>query len=123
MEDRQAVLREKLDRLLREVAEVEVDLSRAEGAITGTPHYSVIESRAHELGRQVSRLVQQRQLGEATATAWRRAKCPSCGTVCELWEQSRELTSIDGRIRVQELQGYCPSCRRDFFPSAGDAGV
>jgi len=51
-------LRERLERLLREAAEVEVELSRADGTIQGIPHYSVIEGRAHELGRQLSRQVQ-----------------------------------------------------------------
>ena len=40
-------LREKLERQLK----VEVELSRVEGAIVGIPHYSVVESRAHQLGR------------------------------------------------------------------------
>jgi hypothetical protein len=123
MDDRQAVLKEKLDRLLREAAEVEVELSRAEGAIVGVPHYSVIESRAHELGRRLSRQVQQRQMGEAAARAAPRAKCPACGTVCGLQGNQREIASIDGAVPIQELKGHCPSCKRDFFPSAGDLGA
>lgn len=123
MDDRQAVLREKLERLLSEVAEVEVELSRAEGAIVGLPHYSVIESRAHELGRQLSRAVQQRQMGESAAEAAPRARCPGCGTVCQLQQKKRSVTSIDGPINLAELQGRCPSCRKAFFPSAGDIGV
>jgi hypothetical protein len=63
MEDRREVLEEKLVRLLREAAEVVVELSRAEGAIVGIPHYSVIESRAHQLGRRLSRQVQERRMG------------------------------------------------------------
>jgi hypothetical protein len=123
MDDRQVALREKLDCLLREAAEVEVELSRAEGAIVGIPHYSVIESRAHELGRRLSRRVQQRQMGETAARGPRRAKCPGCGTICELSECKREITSIDGGFELLELKGHCPSCRRDFFPSSGDTGV
>lgn len=122
MDDRQSVLREKLDQLLKEAAEVEVELSRTSGAIVGIPHYSVIESRAHELGRQLSREVQQRQMGESAATAARRGKCPACGTACELEGKKRKITSIDGPLWIQELKGRCPSCRRDFFPSPGDAG-
>ncbi len=38
MDDRRTVLREKLARLLKEAAEVEVELSREEGAIVGIPH-------------------------------------------------------------------------------------
>lgn len=123
MDDRQAVLRKKLDGLFRDVAEVEVELSRAEGAIVGIPHYSVIEQRAHDLGRQLSREIQQRQMGETAARAVPRAKCPGCGTACQLKESKRSMTSIDGPFDLHELKGHCPSCRRDFFPSSGDIGV
>ncbi len=37
MDDRQAALKEKLNHLLREAAEVEVELSRADEAIVGIP--------------------------------------------------------------------------------------
>ena len=60
MDERVAQLKERLDGLMREAAEVEVQLSRADGTLQGVPHYSVIEQRAHELGQQLSREVQQR---------------------------------------------------------------
>ena len=123
MEDRREVLEEKLARLVREAAEVEVELSRSEGAIVGIPHYSVIESRAHELGRRLSCQVQERQMGETAAMSPRFAKCPTCGTLCALTDHKREITSIDGAFEIQEVKGHCPSCRRDFFPSAGDVGA
>lgn len=123
MEDRQSALDEKLQRLLREAAEVEVELSRAEGAIVGIPHYSVIESRAHELGRRLSCEVQQRQMGETAAGAPQMARCPECKTACQLTEKKRPMTSIDGAFEAQELKGDCPVCRRDFFPSPGSAGL
>jgi predicted nucleic acid-binding Zn-ribbon protein len=123
MEDRQLVLREKLETLLKEVAQVEVELSRQEKAIVGIPHYSVIESRAHDLARQLSREIQQRQMRETAAAAPRRGKCPGCGMVCQLQEIKRNMTSIDGVFEVLELHGHCGSCRRDFFPSPRDLGV
>ena len=123
MDDRQTALREKLDQLLREAAEVEVELSRAEGAIVGIPHYSVIESRAHELGRRLSRRIQERQLSETAAVAPRTARCPECGSTSKLTDTKRPMTSIDGVFKVQELKGHCPVCRRDFFPSSGDTGL
>jgi hypothetical protein len=123
MDDRQAVLQEKLNRLLKETAEVEVELSRASGVIVGIPHYSVIESRAHELGRQLSREVQQQQMSETAAQSPQRARCPTCQTLCELQEHERSMTSIDGAFELLELKGHCLCCRRDFFPSAGDIGV
>lgn len=118
MDNRQAVLAEKLEKLLKEAAEVSVALDRADGTISGVPHYSVIEGRAHDLGRQLSREIQERQLREVVAEATATAKCPECGVRCELAVEKRPLTSIDGPVGASEQQGYCPCCRRSFFPSA-----
>jgi hypothetical protein len=118
-----ARLRKKLDDLLREAAEVSVALDRADGTIQGVPHYSVIEGRAHALGRQLSRQIQQRQMAEIVAAQIPKASCPACGRRDEAITTKRTVTSLDGKIALQELEGYCPSCRRAFFPAAGDAGV
>ena len=45
MDGATAVLKEKLNLLLIEAAQVSVALDRADGTITGVPHYSVIEAR------------------------------------------------------------------------------
>ena len=45
MDGATAVLKEKLNRLLIEAAQVSVALDRADGTITGVPHYSVIEAQ------------------------------------------------------------------------------
>lgn len=116
MEEREARLQEKLQRLLKEAAEVEVELSRQQGAIRGVPHYSVIEGRAHELGRRLSREVQSRQMGELMAGSSGKAKCPECGSRCQVQPHKRQVASIDGELEIQEAKGYCPTCRRDFFP-------
>ncbi len=111
-------LKARLEQLLREAAEVEVELSRADGSIQGVPHYSVIEGRAHALGKQLSREVQQRQMSELAASQSLTAKCPACGARCRLESAAREVNSVDGRTELQELAGYCPRCRRAFFPDA-----
>ena len=116
--ERTASLTERLERLLREAAEVEVELSRADGTIKGIPHYSVIEGRAHALGKQLSREVQQRQMNELVASQALTAKCPECGTRCPLQPRHRDVKSVDGKTKVQEMVGHCPCCRRDFFPAA-----
>jgi hypothetical protein len=123
MDDRAVVLREKLAALLNEAAQLEVELSRVEGAVGALTHYSVIELRAHELGRSLSRNVQQWQMRETAATASPRARCPACRTICELEGHQRDVTSVDGPFAMLELKGHCPSCRRDFFPSSGSIGV
>jgi DNA repair exonuclease SbcCD ATPase subunit len=113
-------LKERLEGLLREAAEVEVELSRADGTISGVPHYSVIEGRAHELGKQLSREVQQRQMSELAALQPQTAKCPECGTRCEVRprKRKRKVKAVDGPLELQELACYCPCCRRSFFPVA-----
>jgi hypothetical protein len=117
-EKKSAHLKERLERLLREAAEVEVELSRADGTIKGVPHYSLIEGRAHELGKHLSRQVQQRQMSELAASQAATAKCPECGTLVRLHPQSRDVKSVDGDTTLQELVGDCPHCRKSFFPAA-----
>jgi hypothetical protein len=123
MDESTAALKEKLNRLLQEAACVSVALNRADGTITGVPHYSVIEARAHELGQQLSREIQARQMGELTAGRMATAPCPKCRARCELEFKERKVTSIDGPVELRELQGYCLACRRAFFPRQGEHGV
>ena len=111
-------LKDRLEQLLREAASVEVELSRADGTIRGVPHYSVIEGRAHELGKCLSREVQQRQMNELAACQAPTGKCPGCGKCCDLELQDRGVTSVDGETVLWELVGNCPCCRRAFFPDA-----
>ena len=70
-------LRARLERLLREAANVEVELSRADGTVKGASHYSPIEGRAHVLGKQLSREVQPQQMNELAASHSPMAKCPN----------------------------------------------
>jgi hypothetical protein len=116
-------LTEKLTRLLREAAQVSLDLDRANGTIVGIPHYSVIEARAHELGQQLSREIQLKRIEQISSDAAPAAKCPECGTRCELGRKKRRLTSIDGPLDVEEPMGHCPVCRRGFFPPPGNLGI
>src|SRR4051812_11772872 len=116
MDEPAAALQEQLDQLLQEAARVAVALDRANGTVVGVPHYSVIEARAHELGRQLSRTVQAGHLGEMASQATRSVKCPGCGTRCEVVPKPRRLTSIEGPLAFDEPTGYCPRCRWGFFP-------
>jgi uncharacterized protein with PIN domain len=123
MDGTTATLKEKLDQLLHEAAEVSVALDRVEGTIVGVPHYSVIEARAHELGQQLSRRIQAQQMSELTAHAPPSAKCPECGTRCDSFRKKRRMTSVDGALTVDEPVAHCPKCRRGFFPPPGGAGL
>jgi hypothetical protein len=123
MDGTAAELKARLEQLLKEAAEVSVAMDRADGTIQGVPHYSVIELRAHELGRQLSRRIQERHMGEILAFQVPKAPCPKCGTRCEIIPKKRSVTSIDGSIELQEMEGRCPFCRKTFFPVAGDLGA
>ncbi|HUC84409.1 MAG TPA: hypothetical protein VL970_04380 [Candidatus Acidoferrales bacterium] len=123
MDDGNGRLREKLAKLLDEAAAAKVALDRSEGRIKGVPHYSVIEDAAHEVGQQVSRLVQQRHMRELVANQSLSAKCPKCGRQEPLTLKTRRVTSGDGPVELDELAGDCSYCRRTFFPSAGNVGI
>ena len=123
MEDRQAAVVQKLQDLLKQTADAAVELSRLDGTVKGVPHYSVIELHAHELGQQLSRQIQQRQMNEVAADQLRQHPCPGCGTNSEVTASRREVGSIDGQLELQEIDGYCRKCRRFFFPESRDARV
>jgi uncharacterized protein with PIN domain len=122
MDGTAAALQEKLNQLVHEAARVAVALDRVNGTVVGVPHYSVIEARAHELGRQLSRTVQASHMGEMASNAIRSVKCPECGTRCEVVPKQRPITSIDGPLAFDEPASHCPRCRRGFFPPPGSVG-
>ena len=121
--DGSAGLKAKLDQLLREAAEVSVAMDRANGTIVGVPHYSVIEARAHQLGQQLSREIQARQIGVIASAQDAITKCPECGTRCGTVPRKRSVKSIDGVVSLDEPAAICPECRRGFFPPAGSVRV
>ena len=124
MDGSTAALQKKLHHLLEEAAEAAVALDRADGTIVGIPHYSVIETRAHELGRELSRTVQAKHMGAMAASpSSRTAKCPECGTRCEYIPKQRHVTSVDGPLSFDEPMCLCPRCRRGFFPLEGSTGA
>lgn len=123
MDDRIVPLEEKRKRLLAEVAEVTVEMNRLRGSRDSVPHYSVIEMQAHKLGQELSRTMQQRQMGEITANTARKARCPSCRTICDVTAQRREITALDGPLELIEPKAHCRRCRRDFFPAEGSDGL
>ena len=46
--------------------------------------------------------------------------CPQCGKLCSVGAAERPLRADGGVIQLREPKCYCPTCRRDFFPSASD---
>ncbi len=112
-------LRAELRVSLQRTVELQQALDVAEGRVprSGIPHYMVIEEAAHRAGCEVSRLLQERHMGEVVARQSSYGKCPKCGTRCNLEPKKRKVVSGDGEIELQELVGQCPECRRAFFPA------
>src|ERR1051326_2478702 len=100
-------LKEKLDQLLHQAAEVSVALDRVEGIIMGVPHYSVIEGRAHELGQQLSRRIQAQQMGDLAAHPPASAKSPQGAPRCDTSRKKRQVRSVDGTLTVEEPVAHC----------------
>ena len=44
--------------------------------------------------------------------------CPQCGRLCTVDSGERPLRVKGGIMPLREPKCYCPTCRRDFFPSA-----
>jgi hypothetical protein len=44
--------------------------------------------------------------------------CPGCGRLCPVDSAERPLRAKGGTVALREPKCYCPTCRRDFFPSA-----
>lgn len=125
MDDRCEQLQAEFQESSRRTAELKVELDLAEGKVPreGVPHYNLIEDAAHEVGQMVSRMAQQIHMNLLAARQVSAARCPACGDRCDLVPKKRTVTSGDGAVELQELKGYCRSCRRDFFPDAGSAGI
>lgn len=44
--------------------------------------------------------------------------CPGCGKPCPLEHRERTIQVRGGSAELPEPAAHCPTCRRDFFPSA-----
>ena len=114
---------EKKKDLLRQLAELTVEEQVEAGLFLGTPHYSLIERVAVNLGRDVSRQTQERAAREVLANCDPQAPCPTCGAACSVQSRARDVISIDGSVELSEATAHCEKCRRSFFPSASGAGI
>jgi len=54
---------------------------------------------------------QGRQLGD-------QQPCPQCGRLCTITSAERPFRVKGAIMQLREPKCYCPTCRRDFFPSA-----
>ena len=125
MDDRLEQLQAEFQETSRRTAELKVELDLAQGKVPreGVPHYILIEEAAHEVGQMVSRMAQEIHMDQLADRQVSVARCPECGSRCELDPKKRGITSGDGPVALHELKEHCSVCRRDFFPDAGSLGL
>jgi uncharacterized protein with PIN domain len=117
MDAMQAGLDEKLADLLKQAAEVASEI-QAQKQGSGTPHYDDIEIPAHEVGQQLSRMIQSARNDDVAVGHIADVDCPECGKSCPVKTSRREINSMDGPVELLENVAHCRQCRRSFFPSA-----
>ncbi len=114
---------ERKRRLLRELAELEIEEMAEAGQFDKTPHFGEIERVASRLGKELSREAQERAAREVAATCEIQAACPTCRRLCDVMTKRRTVNGIDGPVELTESVADCDRCRRSFFPSTESDGV
>lgn len=114
---------EEKQKLLQRLADLQTEELREQGLFEETPHFSLVEHSALELGRELSARTQQRLSREIVAECEAQVACPTCGTSCPTRIQNREVKSLTGEVELTETVADCPECRRSFFPSADRTGA
>lgn len=117
MDAKRALLEKKLAESLKQAADIACQIQTIEQG-PGIPHYDQIEIPAHEVGQQLSRLVQEQQASDVASRQVSEVACPQCGRSCRCEVSKRIVHSMDGPVEVTEVTAKCRPCRRSFFPSA-----
>ena len=83
--------------------------------------FATIEQFGHRAGRMLGRAIDE-HLAAQHAEHFQEASCPTCGASGESdaveKKKTRPLQTQDGTIPLAEPAFHCPTCDRDFFPSA-----
>ena len=89
--------------------------------------FDQMEDRALEVGGKLERWLMQKSLSKAAErkAAEAPACCPRCHTPLQFagTPKVRSLRGRTGPIDFSRSEGYCPSCRRAFFPSGPNLAV
>jgi len=116
--------KEARERKLKEIQEIAAGWGEmiAREAFPNGPGLDVTLADMEEIAVTASRALVQGAVESMTATQGEQlgesAPCPICGKACPLTRKSRPVTVRGGTATLEEPMGHCPTCRRDFFPSA-----
>lgn len=82
--------------------------------------FEQMEDRALEVGRKLETWLMHEcvQEAERAKAAEPTACCPRCHKPLQMSSaKEREVRARCGPVAITRPQGYCPSCRKSFFPS------
>ena len=119
--------REARQRKLKEIQEIAEGWGRmiAREAFPEGPGLDVSLAEMEELAIAASRALVKGAVETMTGVQGeafgQEAPCPSCERMCPLETVPRSVVVRGGEAMLAEPMGHCPTCRRDFFPSAAGA--
>lgn len=79
---------------------------------------AAMEEVAVAAARGLTQATVEQLLGQQAQRLPEQPACPTCGRLCPITHETRELLIRGGAIEHREPVCHCPTCRRDFFPSA-----
>ena len=82
--------------------------------------FAEMELFGHQAGRMVGRAIDEHLAAQQADEHFQEGSCPTCGASGGsngAWK-TRPLQTLDGTIPLAERAFHCPTCSRDFFPSA-----
>jgi len=81
--------------------------------------FAEMEQFGHQAGRMLGRAVDE-HLTAQQAEYFQEVSCPTCGARGEsnAAQKTHPLQTLDGKVLLCERAFHCPTCDRDFFPSA-----
>jgi len=117
------------DRKLKEIEEIAAGWGKllAQEAFPNGPGLDVTLVQMEEVAaRACTAIVRgaiETMTGEQAKHFGEEEPCPTCGRLCPVMRKSRPMTVRGGKATLDEPVAHCPTCRRDFFPSATGAEV
>jgi hypothetical protein len=77
-----------------------------------------MEQVAHAAAQGLTAGVLEATTGQQATQMGLQQPCPKCGKLCSVGWEERPIDALGGPFLLHEPTCYCPTCRRDFFPSA-----
>jgi hypothetical protein len=128
-EEQHMASKEARERKLKEIQEVAEGWGKmiAREAFPQGAGLDVTLADMEEIAAAASRALVKGAVEEMTGDQGKQfgpeASCPTCQRRCPLQWKPRAVIVRGGAATLEEPVGHCPTCRRDFFPSASGTEV